>query len=74
MADWLGILVELQESGGDFDGIRRKYLKQLHNHAKRNVIAYYSGWLQKLQKLWRITKVLLISNRQQYQIINNSNK
>jgi ClpP class serine protease len=47
MADWSGILKELQENGGDFDGVRRKYLKRLHNHTKRNVITYYSGWLQK---------------------------
>lgn len=47
MADWTGILKELQDSRGDFDGIRRKYLKQLYTYTKRNVIAYYSGWLQK---------------------------
>lgn len=47
MADWTGILNELQTSRGDFDGIRRKYLKRLQTYTKRNVIAYYSGWLQK---------------------------
>ncbi len=47
MADWTGILNELQKSRGDFDGIRRRYLKRLQNYTKRNVIAYYSGWLQK---------------------------
>lgn len=47
MADWTGILTELQASRGDYDGIRRKYLKRLHLYTKRNVIAYYSGWLQK---------------------------
>lgn len=47
MADWTGILNELQKSRGDYDGIRRKYLKRLSTHTKRNVIAYYSGWLQK---------------------------
>jgi ATP-dependent protease ClpP protease subunit len=47
MADWSDILNELQKSRGDFDGIRRKYLRRLQNHTKRNVIAYYSGWLQK---------------------------
>lgn len=47
MADWTGILNELQKSRGDFDGIRRRYLKRLNTHTKRNVIAYYSGWLQK---------------------------
>jgi len=47
MADWTGILNELQKSRGDFDGIRRRYLKRLNTLTKRNVIAYYSGWLQK---------------------------
>lgn len=47
MADWTGILNELQKSRGDFDGVRRKYLKRLSNYTGRNVIAYYSGWLQK---------------------------
>ena len=47
MADWTGILNELQKSRGDFDGIRRRYLKRLNTITKRNVIAYYSGWLQK---------------------------
>ena len=47
MADWTGILDELQKSRGDFDGIRRKYLKRLNALTKRNAIAYYSGWLQK---------------------------
>lgn len=27
--------------------VRHKYLKLLHEHTKRNVIAYYSGWLSK---------------------------
>jgi len=30
-----------------FDRVRRKYLKRLHNHTGRNVIAYYSGFLSK---------------------------
>jgi hypothetical protein len=31
-----------------FDEIRRKYLKQLSDETGRNVIAYYSGWQQKV--------------------------
>ena len=27
--------------------VRQKYLKELHRHTGRNVIAYYSGWLSK---------------------------
>lgn len=29
----------------DFDGVRRSYITQLANHTGRNVIVYYSGWL-----------------------------
>ncbi len=29
------------------DTVRRKYLKAIHTHTGRNVIAYYSGWLSK---------------------------
>ena len=52
MPIWSEILAELartQEQGqpADFDGVRRKYLGQLHQHSGRNVILYASGWLQK---------------------------
>lgn len=41
------VLAELQAAGSTHDVVRRKYLAKLHQHTKRNVIAYYSGWLQK---------------------------
>ncbi len=52
MPIWSEILAELthtqeQERLPDFDGVRRKYLGQLHWHSGRNVILYASGWLQK---------------------------
>ena len=47
MPNWHDILYELQETGSRFDVIRRKYLKKLQNITKRNIIIYYSGWLQK---------------------------
>ncbi len=47
MADWTSILNEIQKTRGDFDGIRRKYIKQLSSYTGRNTIVYYSGWLQK---------------------------
>ncbi len=31
----------------DFDGIRRRYLKNMFDLTGRNVLIYYSGWLQK---------------------------
>lgn len=43
MPSWNEVLAEL--SGPDV--IRRRYLKKLSEHTGRNVIAYYSGWLQK---------------------------
>ncbi|MBD3359267.1 MAG: S49 family peptidase [Candidatus Buchananbacteria bacterium] len=50
MANWKEILNELQETGSTHDIIRRKYLKKLQKTTGRNVIAYYSGWLQKKYK------------------------
>ena len=49
MPDWNDVLEEISTSNRKdaLDFIRRKYLKQLHEMTGRNVIAYYSGWLQK---------------------------
>lgn len=53
MPDWNQILEELQtiesaaRSKSTFDVVRRHYLKQLHELTGRNVVLYYSGWLQK---------------------------
>jgi hypothetical protein len=47
MANWSEILEEVVEGGGKQDIIRRKYLKKLNRLTGRNVIAYYSGFLQK---------------------------
>lgn len=47
MANWKEILDEIQVSGSTHDVVRRKYLKQLQEITGRNVIVYYSGWLQK---------------------------
>lgn len=47
MPNWKDILDELREQGGTHDIIRRKYLLKLHELTGRNVIAYYSGFLQK---------------------------
>lgn len=49
MPAWGNVLAEIGEKqrGGQqaVDIVRRKYLKRLHQHTGRNVIAYYSGWL-----------------------------
>lgn len=51
MPNWNQILNEIDkkksETNSAFDIVRRKYLKKLHAHTKRNVIAYYSGFLSK---------------------------
>jgi enoyl-CoA hydratase/carnithine racemase len=47
MPNWKSLLDECTASGSTYDLIRRKYLFQLHESTGRNVIAYYSGWLQK---------------------------
>jgi len=51
MATWGDILIELRNSGPihgqppDFDGVRRKYLAELHALTNRDTIIYYSDWL-----------------------------
>jgi len=48
MPNWRQILDEVKAAGSTHDTIRRKYLKELHEKTGRNVIVYYSGWLQKI--------------------------
>jgi ATP-dependent protease ClpP protease subunit len=49
MPAWGTVLSEIgsRQQGGQqaVDLVRRKYLKALHKHTGRNIIAYYSGWL-----------------------------
>ena len=47
MPDWNQLLNEISAAGSTHDVIRRKYLRELHGLTGRNVIIYYSGWLQK---------------------------
>ena len=46
MPIWSQILAELGNPP-DFDGVRRRYLRELQAHTGRDVILYASGWLQK---------------------------
>jgi hypothetical protein len=48
MANWSAIVNEVKAAGSVSDLIRRKYLAQLHRLTGRNVILYYSGWLQRI--------------------------
>lgn len=49
MPNWNQVLKEIQENPRKdaLDFVRRKYIKKLAEVRERNVIAYYSGWLQK---------------------------
>lgn len=47
MPSWADILKEINQLGSPFDILRRKYIKKLAAYTKRNVICYYSGFLQK---------------------------
>lgn len=47
MAGWDDILKELGQTPSPQDFLRRRYLLQLSRLTGRNVIAYYSGWLNK---------------------------
>ena len=47
MANWNDIMKEVQDTTSQYDIIRRKYLKELSDYTKRNVLIYYSGWLKK---------------------------
>lgn len=49
MPAWDQILREAQTLGSTFDIIRRRYLADLAQKTGRNIITYYSGWLQKPQ-------------------------
>lgn len=49
MPSWNEVLVEINncKEEAPLDFVRRKYLKELFEKTDRNVIAYYSGWLEK---------------------------
>lgn len=55
MPNWNEVLFEMQKeqeqnpNQNALDTVRRKYLRKVSEITKRNVIAYYSGWLQKPQ-------------------------
>lgn len=52
MPNWNAVLQEIASTPGsttesNFDKVRRKYIAKLHDHTGRNVIAYYSAFLDK---------------------------
>lgn len=47
MPSWPDVQTAIQQHGGPHDAIRRQYLAEIHGLTGRNVIIYYSGWLEK---------------------------
>lgn len=47
MANWKDVLSKVQAIGSAHDVVRREAIKTLADVTGRNVIVYYSGWLQK---------------------------
>lgn len=51
MPNWSEVLAEISkvshQGASALDVVRRKYLKGIFKYTNRNVIAYYSGWLQR---------------------------
>lgn len=47
MPNWSDLLKEIKDLGSPHDILRRKYVSSLAEYTKRNVICYYSGFLQK---------------------------
>lgn len=45
MANWNQVLGEIN-SHNSYDVLRKEYLRKIAEHTKRNVMIYYSGWLQ----------------------------
>lgn len=47
MPPWKEVLGQVQAIGSAYDVVRREAILKLHEVTGRNVIVYYSGWLQK---------------------------
>lgn len=47
MPNWNQLLDEINAAGSMHDVVRRRYLSKVQKITGRNVIAFYSGWLQK---------------------------
>ncbi len=47
MPNWNQLLDEIKAAEGMHDVIRRRYLKEVSEITRRNIVIYYAGWLQK---------------------------
>ncbi len=58
MANWHQLLNRIQTEWISYDSLRREYLLELYNLTWRNVVAYYSWWLQKNSpELWWLLSI-----------------
>ena len=58
MGNWNQILNEINSAAGQHDQVRRQYLAKLFDLTGRNVVCYYSGWLQKTgDQFFNITQI-----------------
>ena len=56
MPSWGAVLDELSATSNPLDQMRRKYLRIMHEYTGRNIIAYYSSFIQNL--LWKETRLM----------------
>lgn len=47
MAGWIDVLDEIKRAGSGFDTVRRRHLQALREYTGRNVVSYYSAFLQR---------------------------
>ena len=47
MPGWNDVLSNIASTGSAHDVVRRQCIRELHRYTQRNVVVYYSGWLEK---------------------------
>ncbi len=62
MPNWKAVLQEIQNTGSAHDVVRRQYLAKLHELTGRNVIVYYSAWLEKGAFLRDVQSILSVND------------
>lgn len=62
MPNWKALLDEIKASGSTFDLTRRAYLRKLYELTGRNVIIYYSGWLQAVDPRIENSPILVLND------------
>jgi hypothetical protein len=62
MPNWKAVLQEIQNTGSAHDVVRRQYLAKLHKLTGRNVIVYYSAWLEKGAFLRDVQSILSVND------------